>query len=141
MVGFIEVDDAPRVEKQLHDKLKPFRLNGEWFDITTDHALNLISMYSNKDYIDSKNSFEIKYANRNKIQEVDDIKYNFSFEKSDVYNKVFYINQTELSEITGISKENLRKIFKENKAKGMSKKTNGIVRTVYKIFFKNDFDL
>lgn len=141
IIGTIETDNAPKLEKILHEKLKSFRLNGEWFEITEEYALSLISLYANKDYIDSKNSFETKYANRNKVQKEEYIEYNFSFERSEVYCKEVYLNQTELSEMTGVSKENLRKIFKEKNAKTVGKRFNGIVRTVYKIYLKNNFDL
>lgn len=141
VIGTIETDKPERLEKQLHELLKSFRLNGEWFEITTQHALSLIYMYSNKDYIDSKNSFETKYANRNNVQKEEYIEYNFSFERSEVYCKEVYVNQTELSEITGISKEDIRKIFKANNIKGKSKKISGIVKSVYKIYLKNNFDL
>ncbi len=141
IIGTIETDNAPKLEKILHEKLKSFRLNGEWFEITEEYALSLISLYANKEYIDSKNSFETKYANRNNVQKEEYIEYNFSFERSEVYCKEVYVNQTELSEITGISKEDIRKIFKANNIKGKSKKISGIVKSVYKIYLKNNFDL
>ncbi len=141
IIGTIETDNAPKLEKILHEKLKSFRLNGEWFEITEEYALSLISIYANKDYIDSKNSFETKYANRNNVHKEEYIEYNFSFERSEVYCKEVYVNQTELSEITGISKEDIRKIFKANNIKGKSKKILGVVKSVYKIYLKNNFDL
>lgn len=141
VVGTIETDKPERLEKQLHELLKSFRLNGEWFEITTEHALSLIYLHSHKEYIDSKNSFETKFANRNNPINEECFEYDFSFERSEVYCKEVYLNQTELSEITGISKEILRKIFKQNNAKGKSKKISGVVKSVYKIYLKNNFDL
>lgn len=77
IVGFFETDNGFRDEKELHQRFKDFRLQGEFFDISIDLVNNII-FEKNKDYHKSLILFNEWIAN----PENDTIKLISLFKKS-----------------------------------------------------------
>lgn len=44
-LGFISTTNAQELEKEIHERFKSKRLNGEWFDISTEEVLEIIKDY------------------------------------------------------------------------------------------------
>ena len=45
IVGFFECDNCVELEKKIHIELKQFRMHGEFFNITLDHAKSIINKH------------------------------------------------------------------------------------------------
>lgn len=45
IIGWFSHPKAAAIEKQLHEKYAPFRLHGEWFNITTEQAKAIVHSY------------------------------------------------------------------------------------------------
>jgi hypothetical protein len=77
ILGFIITTDAKKVETELHSKLSPFRLKGEWFDINEEEVNKHIDFYTNIEDVKNRNDFQIAWAkelydkNKNIENEVD----------------------------------------------------------------------
>ena len=74
IIGFISTEKAKELESNLHRKLKAFRLNGEWFDISIDKVDELINFHSKKEVLKNKADFELAYALN--LQKLNDYKTN-----------------------------------------------------------------
>jgi len=48
ILGVIETEDGIKLEKLFHKRFKPFRLSGEWFEISEDVVLGLINLHNGK---------------------------------------------------------------------------------------------
>lgn len=46
IVGVIETDDPHTLERQIHKRVEAYRLNGEFFEISDEYVLKLISEYN-----------------------------------------------------------------------------------------------
>lgn len=81
-LGSIESCDPELIEKEIHSELKDLRLNGEWFDIDYEYALNIIRRYLN-------------YSSNEKRRVSYDIPYKFDFERYEldelkIFRQFFY---------------------------------------------------
>lgn len=127
IVGFIQTNEAKKIETLLHQKYSSKRLDGEWFFITENECNNEIEFYSNKEDIKEKNDFQIAWSSilESKKQEKKDFldiykKQNtVQFEK---FKTTFLldrnINITKASKHFGVSRMTLSrwiKIINENK--------------------------
>lgn len=87
-LGSIKSYNPELIEKEIHNELKEFRLNGEWFDIDVDYVSIIIGRYPNK-----------KFNEKRRISQ--DIPYKFDYEKYDLdelkifrqFFYKFYLNQ------------------------------------------------
>jgi hypothetical protein len=64
ILGFIITDEAKKIESELHNKLSPFRLKGEWFEITEEEVNNHINFYTNIEDIKRRNDFQIEWSKK-----------------------------------------------------------------------------
>lgn len=63
IVGFFETDNGYRDEKELHQRFKNYRLEGEFFDISIDMVINIVYK-KNKDYHKALSLFN-EWINKN----------------------------------------------------------------------------
>lgn len=47
IIGFFECENCIELERKIHIELKQFRLHGEFFNITEEHAKSIINKYDN----------------------------------------------------------------------------------------------
>ena len=64
LVGFIRSYNPLELEQSLHDKYKHKRLQGEWFDMTRETALNEIKYNSDLEDIKKMNEFQVEWAEK-----------------------------------------------------------------------------
>jgi len=62
ILGFIQTDEAQKIEQELHSKFSAFRLKGEWFEINVKQVDEIISFYQNIEDVKEKNDFQLAYA-------------------------------------------------------------------------------
>lgn len=62
LIGFISSYDAFRLEKEIHERFKAFRLKGEWFDVSIEQCKKLIDFYTTVQESNERQEFEINYA-------------------------------------------------------------------------------
>lgn len=80
LVGYIETENAFKLESILHKKYRKYRLNGEWFEISREQALKDISFYS------SSKEYKLNYFDKYSLKEIFD-----SLERNVLINNdVFY---------------------------------------------------
>lgn len=109
VIGTIETENASRLEKEIHNKLSAFRIRGEWFEITENHAKSIVRMYTNIDYIDAKNSFEMDFNNKKEpLCDEHDLK---SFFSSLMFTPGLRINKNELYILSGLQSKYTQKKF------------------------------
>lgn len=93
IIGFFETDNGFRDEKELHQRFKDFRLQGEFFDISIDLVNNII-FEKNKDYHKTFNLFNEWIANNQNdidklnilLKKVKDNNLDNGLIKTDIYN-------------------------------------------------------
>jgi hypothetical protein len=100
IIGFIITDSAKKIETYLHKKFENKRLDGEWFEITEQDAINEIDFYSKKEDVYERNLFQIEWAK--KIANKEKLKIEISkeqfFEENKFNNfKEFYKNNPLLN--------------------------------------------
>lgn len=117
-LGSIESCDPELIEKEIHSELNDFRLQGEWFDIDHEYALNIIRRYLN-------------YSSNEKRRVSYDIPYKFDFERYELdelkifrqFFYKFYLDQKfDFELIKKCVKSAINKDVKINSAKNLFKK-------------------
>lgn len=92
IIGFFETDNGFRDEKELHQKFKDFRMQGEFFDISIDLVNNII-FEKNKDYYKTLNIFNEWIANNeNDIEKLNRLfkkVKDINFEKGLISNEIY----------------------------------------------------
>ena len=88
IIGFIQTDEAKKIETLLHQKYANKRLDGEWFLIEEADCLHDIDFFTAKEDIKERNDFQIEWAK--KLYKNEEIKLEVDFlNKSNVekFNK------------------------------------------------------
>lgn len=62
IVGFAQIENPKKIERELHLKYSSKRLKGEWFDISIEEAKKELNVLRSKDEIEMRNNFEIIFA-------------------------------------------------------------------------------
>lgn len=154
IVGFIRSFEAKALESELHVKLSASRLNGEWFDITIDKALNLIKYYTGTEDQEEVSLFNIEFAKkleresvlRNKVNQTSQSivsKFNLTFrkQKCEEYTVREVLNKGELRYILGCDRYDIENIIEYNNLKYSTKRIGDRVKQGIELFSKEDCDL
>jgi len=64
ILGFIQTEDAKKIESILHLKYSNKRISGEWFEISEQDVTYEVNFYSNIEDIKERNEFQIEWAKR-----------------------------------------------------------------------------
>lgn len=113
IVGFIESDNAQKLEHDLHRKYKEKRLNGEWFDITIEDVKREMNLYNSEFELKRLSNFYIEYLNKfSKIKDDLASLIENNFEEIDINNANGLINTFE---ITNFLNEKYNKYFSTQK--------------------------
>lgn len=62
VIGFAQVENPNKIERELHLKYSNKRLKGEWFDISIDEVNKELDILRSKDEIEKRNIFELMFA-------------------------------------------------------------------------------
>jgi hypothetical protein len=95
IIGFFETDNGFKDEKELHQRFKDFRMQGEFFDISIDLVNNII-FEKNKDYHKTLNIFNEWIANNendidklnNLFKKVKEVNFDNGLISNDIYNYI-----------------------------------------------------
>lgn len=118
LLGSIKSDNPELIEKEIHNELKEFRLNGEWFDIDYWYVSKILGRYPN-DFYNEKRIISL------------DIPYKFDFERYELdelkifrqFFYKFYLDQKfDFELIKKCVKSAINKDVKINSAKNLFKK-------------------
>jgi hypothetical protein len=83
IIGFIITENARDLESKFHKKYSNLRLNGEWFDITKEIAIEEIRIHSAIEDIQEMNEFQIRWA-KQKMKHI-----NSNFTEDGLYDYLF----------------------------------------------------
>lgn len=136
VVGVIETEHAEKLEKEIHDKLQQFRLNGEWFEITEEYANSIIRMYANSEYLSARNEFEMGFIKSRSHDDRIDGKLDFESSPTMYHTEYAFMNQGEISEHTGVNRSDVKRYLDAIGAKGFNRRFGPIVKFGYDIYFK-----
>lgn len=114
LIGFIRTERAKELETELHQKYARDRVKGEWFEISEEEVNKCIKFYSNLQDIEEINNFQIAFAKKINFDKRIILFKILSIEKTLNHSKEIILNQQEVSELTGYSKEEVKKTLKEN---------------------------
>lgn len=64
ILGFIQTEDAKKIESILHLKYSNKRISGEWFEISEQDVTYEVNFYSNIEDIKERNEFQIEWAKK-----------------------------------------------------------------------------
>lgn len=132
VLGVIETDDSINLESLLHKKFKPFRLYGEWFSIDERVILDNILMYKSKEYIDSKNEFELySIKPKRNFFEIDATK-EYSPSTGHIVERV--LNIYEIRRFFNIENKDVKDIMTQMGFTYKSHRVKGKVKAGYKLY-------
>ena len=145
VIGVIETKDSVKLESIIHKKFNSFRLNGEWFDITNENAINTIMLHNGADYIEARNRFEIGYNTSCLLEQLNKEDYKDSYlhnliskeynvDKGFVNSDV--LNQKELSIILGVDRNTVKEFLDYIKCEYRTYSHMGKAKKGYKVFLK-----
>lgn len=104
IIGVILCQQPKNIEKEIHDMFKDQRLNGEWFDIGTDIAIETINQYNSKSLVKNKESV-LPAVQKSMYSDTDNSLLN-DFERfCKIYTANPKINKQVLASVLGVSRK------------------------------------
>lgn len=106
VIGIILCEQPKIIEKEIHEKYKDFRLNGEWFDIEIDVALETIKLYNSKSLVKNKETV-LPVLQNSMYADVDNKILNTYERFCKIYTSGTKINKKVLAAGLGVSRQTI----------------------------------
>lgn len=95
LLGSIQVVNPSEVEREIHEELKEYRLNGEWFDIDYEMVLVILNRYSSNGWERRRIICDIPYQFNYENYSLDELKFFRQFFYKFYLNQKFDFNLVE----------------------------------------------
>ena len=106
IIGIILCHEPKSIEKEIHDNFKEYRLNGEWFDIEINTAIDTINFYNSKSLVKNKETV-LPELQKSMYSDVDNSILNNFQRFCKIYTSNPKINKKILSATLGVSRKTI----------------------------------
>jgi hypothetical protein len=111
ILGFIQTDEAKKIETELHSKFSTYRLKGEWFELTEMQVKEAIRFYQSAEDIKDRNDFEIAYAEHIKNKNEKSKNETLLFLNESQRNKAKFLEYIKDNKNANLNKMQLARVF------------------------------